>query len=121
MKRDMDIVRRIAIETADLGPGLVMTGLENIDQLTFGLHAIWMVEAGLITASIQEFASGEPPKAQIKRLTWAGCDFADAVRSDTLWAKAKELVIKPSASFTFGLLKDWLAAELKQGFPTLGR
>jgi len=55
----------------------------------------------------------------IVRLTWEGCDFADAVRSDTLWKKAKEMVIKPTASFTFGLLKDWLKSEIAQGLPTL--
>lgn len=120
MKRDMDIIRRIAIETADMGPGLVLTGLDDMDKLTFGLHAIWMDEAGLITANIQEFKSGEPPKVQIRRLTWEGCEFVETIRSETLWKKAKESVIQPTASFTFSLLKDWLAAQIKQGLPPLG-
>jgi len=55
----------------------------------------------------------------VERLTWAGCEFADAVRSDTLWAKAKKEVIKPGISFTFDILKEWLKAEITQGFPTL--
>lgn len=121
MNRDMDIVRRIALETAELPPNMVLTSLDGIDQGVFAQHAIWMEEAGLIAAAIQTFHSGETPAVRISRLTWAGCDFADAARNDTLWAKAKEVVIKPTASFTFGLLKDWLVAEVKQGFPTLGR
>ena len=48
-------------------------------------------------------------------------DLADAVRSDTPWAKAKSNVIKPTASFTFDVLKDWLKTEITQGLPTLGR
>ncbi len=48
-----------------------------------------------------------------------GCDFLDAARSDTLWAKAKTSVIKPSASWTFDLLKEWLKAEISSGLPTL--
>lgn len=119
MKRDMDIVRRIALETTNLPDNMVLTRLDGVDKATFGTHVMWMKEADLLVASVQEFKSGEPPTAQVRRLTWAGCDFADAVRSDTLWAKAKESVIKPTASFTFGLLKDWLVAEVKQGFPTL--
>lgn len=120
MKRDMDIVRRIALETSDLAANMALVGLDGVDKATFGQHVIWMEEAGLLVAAIQEYASGEPPTARVRRLTWAGCDFADAVRSDTLWAKAKEMVIKPTASFTFGLLKDWLVQEIKQGFPSLG-
>ena len=121
MKRDMDIVRQIVLETADLQPNMLLTGLDNVDPWIFGQPVEWMAEAGLINASIHKFQSGEPPIARVQRLTWDGCDFADAVRSDTLWAKAKEMVIKPTASFTFGLLKDWIVAEVKQGFPTLGR
>lgn len=120
MKRDMDIVRRIALAVADMPFGHVLTALEDdVDAATFGMHVIWMEEAGLIVANVQEYASGEPPKVRIRRLTWAGCEFADAVRSDTLWEKAKEQVIGPSLSFSFGLLKDWLAAEVRDGFPTL--
>lgn len=119
MKRDMDVVRRIALETADMQFGHVLTGLEGVSKEIFGQHAIWMEEAGLIKASIQEYVNGSPPTTLVRRLTWSGCEFADAVRSDTLWKKAKDNVIKPSGSFTFGLLKDWLAVEIREGFPTL--
>ncbi|GMV74186.1 MAG: hypothetical protein AMXMBFR78_11370 [Rubrivivax sp.] len=115
----MDIVRRIAIETADMPFGYELSGLDGIDAATFGQHVIWMTEAGLLRSHVQEYLSSEPPKAHVTRLTWAGCEFADAVASDTLWAKAKASVIKPSASWTFGLLTEWLKAEISQGFPTL--
>lgn len=119
MNRDMDIVRRIALATTDLEYNRVLTGLDDIDEITFGVHVIWMSEAGLVQATIQEFQSGEPPKVRVRRLTWDGCEFADAVRSDTIWRKAKESVLNPATSFTFGLLKEWLAAEIRNGFPTL--
>lgn len=119
MKRDMDIVRRIALETTELPENMSLIGLEGVDQRTFGVHVIWMQEAGLLTAAVQEFTSGEPPVARVRRLTWDGCDFADAVRSDTLWNSAKENVLKPGISFTFDVLKDWLKAEIAQGLPTL--
>lgn len=119
MKRDMDVIRQIALETSKLKYGEVLESLDGVEPVTFAMHAIWMKEAGLITASIQEFLSGEPPDAHIFRLTWDGCEFADSVRSDTLWRKAKESVIKPSTSFTFGLLKEWLSTEIREGFPTL--
>lgn len=119
MKRDMDLIRRIALEVEETGFGHVLTGVDGVAKETFGIHAIWMHEAGLITARIQEFQSGEPPRVEIRRLTWAGCEFADAIRSDTLWKKAKANVLKPGMSFTFDVLKDWLKAEIAQGLPAL--
>jgi hypothetical protein len=120
MKRDMDLVRRIALETEQLPFGQELTGLDGVDKATFGMHVIWMVEAGLLTAKVQEFISaGDPPKVFVRRLTWEGCEFLEAARNETLWRKAKETVLKPSASFTFGLLREWLATEIREGFPTL--
>lgn len=119
MKRDMDLVRRIALEIVDMPDGHSLTDVDGVDKATFAMHIIWMKEAGLVTANVTEFQSGEPPKVFVRRLTWEGCEFADAVRSDTLWSKAKTNVLKPTSSFTFGLLKDWLATEIREGFPTL--
>lgn len=121
MKRDMDLIRRIALEVADMDFGYVIATMEDegVDAATFGMHVIWMQEAGLIKASIQEYASGEPPKVQVFRLTWAGCEFVDAIRDETLWAKAKTSVLKPGMSFTFDVLKEWLKTEITQGLPTV--
>ena len=119
MNRDMDIIRRIALDTAAMPFGHALLGVDGADKESFAMHVIWMKEAGLVKAVITEFQGGEPPIAKVLRLTWDGCEFADAVRSDTLWKKAKESVMKPSMSFTFGLLKDWLAVEIREGFPTL--
>lgn len=119
MKRNMDIVRRIALATAELEYGATLGELEGVDQATFGVHVMWMLEAGLIRGHVQEYQGNDPPDAWVNRLTWEGNEFADAVRSDTVWTKAKANVIKPSASFTFGLLKEWLSSEIRDGFPTL--
>lgn len=121
MKRDMDLIRGIALQVADMEYGYVLSGMEDegIDAATFGMHAIWMREAGLITAAIQEYQSGEPPSVQIARLTWDGCEFVDAIRDDTMWLKAKTNVLKPGMSFTFDVLKDWLKTEITQGLPTI--
>lgn len=118
MKRDMELVRRIVLAVQDLPPGHEthsLNGLDGIDKPTFAAHAQLLVEAGLVTAIIYGGDKRIPGGAVVFRLTWAGHEFADAVRSDTLWKKAKEHVIKPSASWTFGVLGEWLKAELKTG------
>ncbi|MGO8839441.1 MAG: DUF2513 domain-containing protein [Limisphaerales bacterium] len=50
------------------------------------------------------------------RLTWAGHDFLDAARNDTIWNKAKDEFLKPGISWTFSILFEWLKQEARQRF-----
>lgn len=116
MKRDMDLIRRIALAIEELPPDEPLKDLPGVDAHVFVLHAQWMQEAGLVTATLHPSNGREPADfAMIWRLTWDGCEFAEAVRSDTLWAKAKKQVIAPSSSWTFGVLTDWLKSEITNG------
>lgn len=119
MKRDMDLIRRIALATTDLEPDQCLESLDGVDASTFAMHALWMQEAGLVVADVEWSLHGGFAYASVSRLTWDGCEFADAVRDDTLWRKAREHVLKPSASFTFRSLGDWLKAQILQGLPPL--
>lgn len=119
MKRDMDVIRRIILATADLPYGQPLNKLDDVAEEVFITHVIWLAEAGLIDADANAGSGSFAKYALVKRLTWAGCEFADAVASDTLWKKAKDNVIKPGLSFTFDTLKDWLKTEIAQGFPAL--
>lgn len=117
MKRDMDLVRQILLAAEAQPIGETLEGLDGVEQDVFSLHVIWMKEAGLVHAAVSEYMDGGAA-AFVFRLTWSGCEFADAVRSDTLWKKAKTDVLKPGMSFTFDVLKEWLKTEITQGFPT---
>lgn len=119
MKRDMDLIRRIVLETAALPYGMALNGLDKVTPEEFVTHAIWLQEAGLIRANTQAGSGSYAMFANVTGLTWNGCEFADAITSDTVWAKAKEHVLKPGMSFTFDVLKDWLKTEITQGFPTI--
>ena len=118
MKRDMDLIRQIVLAVEDLPHRETLNQLEDVDPDDFALHAEWLAEAGLIKVTAHASFDGTPT-VFIHRLTGDGCEFASSVRSDTLWKKAKENVLKPTSSFTFSLLKEWLANELTNGFPTL--
>jgi len=114
MKRDMDLIRRMALAVADLPHDQTLRYLDGVDWQDFSLHATWMQEAGLIDADFIQ-STDASPVGEIYRLTWEGCEFVDAVRDDTLWNKAKERVLKPASSFTFGVMRDWLKAEIMNG------
>jgi hypothetical protein len=119
MQRDMDIVRKIALATAALPYGETLDKLDGVADEVYVVHVIWMEEAGLIKATAQAGSGSSAMFAIVERLTWAGCEFSDAVRSDTVWSKAKSTLLKPSMSFTFDVLKDWLKTEIAQGLPTM--
>lgn len=99
--------------------GALMTGMDGVDAHDFAFHVELMAEAGLLEADVKHFLSGEPAAVLVRRLTWAGCEFLDSVRDPSLWERAKQSVIKPTASFSFELLKTWLKAELQQSLPSV--
>lgn len=121
MKREMALVRRIALAVEALPAGEILTSddLADVDVSEFALHVAWMDEAGLIRASINDNMDGEPAACFVLRLTWAGCEFTDAVRNETLWRRALQEVMANSKSFTFEFLRDWLKTEIAQGFPSV--
>lgn len=108
MKRDMDIIRKIVLALRD--SDTVISKVEGIPDNDYLVHAQLIIEAGLaegkIAKSGQNFAI--PGHVMLVRLTWTGQDFADAIQDDNLWNKAKEHVIKPTASWTFDILLKYL-------------
>lgn len=115
MKRDMDVIRQIVLAVRDAEG--VVRGVQDIDQATFIEHALLLEEAGLIQASIQVIQH-RATVALIWRLTWAGQDFAQAVTEETLWRKAKDNVLKPAGSWTFGVLLEYLKGEITGRLPS---
>ena len=108
----MDIIRDLLKAVEERGPiGNQMPAYE--DPLV--VHQIeLMIDAGLVDGETNFEQMG-----YIRRLTWAGHDFLDAAKDETIWKKAKEHVIKPSASWTFSLLLAYLKQEAakKIGIP----
>ena len=112
MHRDMDVIRQIVLSVR-AAPSSIH-GVEGIDRSVFAYHAQLLEEAGLVSASVQGSGKRIAEAAVIFRLTWAGEDFADSIVDDTLWNKAKQNIIKPSAAWTFGILVEYLRFEIKQ-------
>ena len=118
MKRDMELIRQIlqnaeALEFVNGQPCKKYTAKSVEEAYQIQL----MLDAGLVEAEVMTTA-GIPSNAILRRITWAGHDFLDAVRADTNWNKIKKNVIKPGASFTFSLVAEYAKAEIKkQLFP----
>jgi hypothetical protein len=115
MKRDMDIVRNLLLraEAAD--------GSVSINDPVETYHVRIMIDAGLIEGRISEDITSHAPRhSYIHNLTWAGHDFLEAARNDTVWHTAKEKLLKSGVSWTFELLKETLKSLARQQLARVG-
>lgn len=114
----MDTIRKIILAVND-ADGEVRNVAEIHDD-AYNYHAVLLIEAGLTKGAVlQTDQSSNPDAVTIFRLTWEGHDFADAIKDDTVWNKAKEHVMKPAASWSFGVLIEYLKLEAKTRIPGL--
>ncbi len=122
MKRDLSVVRAILLrcESAPAGIYPEIGSLDDLceDHAALIEHIGLMAEAGLLNVIDTTTHDGED--YIINRMTWAGHEFLDSVRDDSVWLKAKKHVLKPGASWTFEILKEWAKYEVKQrlGMPS---
>ena len=111
MKRDMDLIRRMLLEVeGDDNPKTITQFTEAHEVYNIAL----LEDAGLVEARVVKGSMGKPISAFVIRLTWQGHDFLDAAKDDTIWAKARDRILKPGISFTFSILVEFLKQEAKQ-------
>lgn len=111
MKRDMDLIRAILqkVASCDDPSGLEhMPEIEEYSEAQVSYHLKLLHGAGFVEALVSDaFGTPYPDFSQIN-LTWNGQDFLDAAKDDSIWSKAKDLILKPGVSFTFDLLLSYL-------------
>jgi hypothetical protein len=115
MKRDMDLVRTIVFAIEEHPDGFAPAKLE-VDGYTeeqIGYNLWLMLGADLINGSDITDMSCSSPQAMASSLTWAGHEFADAARSDTLWNQAKKTVKEKVGSVSIGILTEYLQTLAK--------
>ena len=115
MKRDLDLVRKILLAMEQLEHGFVQGDLhvEGHTEDEIGFHVFLIGEAGLAKVVENTHIQSQSPSAFPLHLTWEGYEFLEAAKDETLWGKAKSVVIKPAGGVAFGVLLDWLKAEAK--------
>ena len=117
MKRDMDLVRTLLqfFEEKEPPNHVEIPPIDGYDESTIRTHLVLMHDAGLLRCEpVRSSSSDRVIYVLPFELTWAGHDFLQTIRDDNLWRKAKEYVLKPGASWSFDILKEWARYELKQ-------
>jgi hypothetical protein len=114
MKRDMDLVRKILleVETLPYNKGEWSSiEIEGYSNKEISYHIKIMTQAGLLDANnlsvddIDWFVCG---------LTWEGHEFLDSSREESIWKKAKTVVLEKCGNISFELLKSVLLQLAKQ-------
>ncbi|MDB6077912.1 MAG: hypothetical protein JWO82_1659 [Akkermansiaceae bacterium] len=98
----MDLIREILQRTEDGSLGKAR-GTQESEQLMY--HIELAEEAGLLRARLTRRSTGSVVLATVERLTWAGHEFLDAARSETLWQQAKTKVLQTGGAWTMEALK----------------
>jgi len=115
MKRDFDLIRRILSDVEDAPPlkGSRDFQYQGYDDDVVTEHIELLIEAGFLDGHVSRFLGGGG-SARVSRLTWAGHDFLDAMKDESIWSKAKENVLKPVGGVAFDVLLDWLKWKMRE-------
>src|SRR5207244_12528052 len=112
MRRDMDIIRLLMLELE--GDEKAAEKLKGYDEPLVVYNAALLVDSGLVEGAVARGGDNEPFNVAMDHMTWAGHDFLAAARDETLWKKAKQNVMKPAASYTFEIVKEYVKAEISK-------
>jgi hypothetical protein len=111
MKRDMNLIRLLLLDTEGQDPKPDLSPYSEDQRL---YRSALLIEAGLVHGEVIPDGNGQPAAAVTLRLTWAGHEFLDAARNDTIWHKAGERIKKSGVDVTVPLLQELLKQLLKQ-------
>jgi Hypothetical protein (DUF2513) len=107
MTRDPDLMRDILLQIEKMAKGRdedIVLYFEHVDTLVLNEHVRLLAEGGYLDVRQGHDIDDEDIKLYIPiRLTNDGHDFIDAVRSNTIWAKAKSKATE-AGTFTLKLL-----------------
>ena len=94
-------------------------------EFIIGRQIDLLIQAGLIekclimSEPLGEFEIGKPPprhepvlKGPIGKLTYAGCEFVDNFRGDTMWQKSKEFFSKASIPLSVVALQTIIKTQI---------
>lgn len=110
MVRDFDLIRRIMLDIQALpanSPATPISYPDEYDQAVVNEHMSLLIEAGLIHGKVLRTMSGI---AQVvtRGLTWAGQDFVDAAKEESIWQKAKTFIKDKGGALTLEVLMEVL-------------
>ena len=107
MKRDWEIIRKILLQIEALpteDSEFKSNELHGIDNNVIAFQMRLMLDAKLIEGYCDEAVGTHYCYAT--RLTWAGCEFLDAIRKDTVWNEIKRQAKTKTVDLPIGIISS---------------
>lgn len=107
MERNWDTIREILGEVEKLPPDSSLS-LKDFDEeraYEISYQVVLLEEAGLVDALLSKSIGKGPTHFVLRRLTWSGHDFLDAIRDEKLWHKTKVRIAEHGGAMTYELVK----------------
>jgi hypothetical protein len=105
MKRDFELLRKLLL---DIEGAEVDFSPYTAEQILY--HKALLLEAGLAEGPKPRYSSRKfseiPIKVIIRKLSWEGHDFIDAIRDEGRWQKAKDWIREAGKILTLETLKE---------------
>lgn len=117
MERNMALVRQICFAIEKLTKPTLTSQLhiDGFDSQSIVYHCEIMYEAGLFKG--HEIGAGPDRLYQLSRLTWAGHEFVDAVRNETVWNQLCKDVRTSMTTISFSVLTEYATRLALQFLP----
>lgn len=114
MRRDLSLYRDIllAVEACSEPHCDSVRGLPGVAHEAFAYHVKLLGQAGLL--EVIDLSSHDGDDWLPESLTHEGHEFLDAIRSETVWAKAKHTVSASAGAVTLEALKVVVQSVLKE-------
>ena len=105
MKRDPDLIRQLllAVEQQEEPFETKDITLPDYDSDQVMYHAEILSEAGFLVG--EDVSTMGIPNVLIRRMTFEGHEFLDAIRSPSVWRKTRDLVTRAGGGFAMDVVK----------------
>ena len=107
MTRNWHLIRKILLKVEQLpteNSTFNSNELEGFDSEVVAYHMRLLLESGLIIGGCRD-ALG-PPFCHASRLTWAGHEFTDKIKNESLWHKINETARSKGLDLSFTVIAD---------------
>lgn len=106
MKRDMELVRKLLFLAEEDGKDDELC--EEYGQDVVAGHVAILLDAKLVVGEVVCNEVGVPVASVILRLTWAGHEFLDNARNDTIWRGVLSKIKSAALTVSFDVLSELL-------------
>lgn len=108
MKRNMELVRELLLHVEAEQDIYSLTSKYSQEEIVG--HVEILLDAKLLDGKVYYDLSGGPGSPHIQRLTWAGHEFLDNARNDTVWNKVTSTIKNAATTASFEVLVEMLKA-----------